>query len=107
MKYRLASTSTTPRIRRSRLSSMLLRQDTAMADTAMNVRRIGRRRFQDTDFRSLKEIAADVVRARRPDRVVASPYDGRRKGSIVIMKMPKPKPVVRWIKLAPIQRRNM
>jgi hypothetical protein len=29
-----------------------------------------------------------------------------RKGSIVMMKMPKPKPVVRWMKLAPMLSKN-
>ena len=45
--------------------------------------------------------------ANRPDSVVASPYVGRKKGSIVIMKMPKPKPVVRCTKLAPMLNKNM
>ena len=45
--------------------------------------------------------------ARSPERVVASPYVGRKNGSIVIMKMPKPKPVVRCTKLAPMLNRNM
>jgi hypothetical protein len=35
-----------------------------------------------------------------PDNVVASPYDGNRSGSAVMMKIPNPKPVVLWIKLA-------
>jgi hypothetical protein len=42
-----------------------------------------------------------------PDRVVASPYVGMRYGSIVMMKIPKPKPVVRCTKLAPMLSRNM
>jgi hypothetical protein len=45
--------------------------------------------------------------ASNPESVVASPYVGMRNGSIVIMKMPNPKPVVRWMKLAPMLRRNM
>jgi len=48
-----------------------------------------------------------VVMARSPERVVASPYVGRKKGSIVMMKMPKPKPIVRCTKLAPMLNRNM
>ena len=36
-----------------------------------------------------------------------SPHDDSRGGSIVIMKMPKPKPVVRCTKLAPMLNRNM
>lgn len=43
----------------------------------------------------------DVTHARSPDSVVASPYDGRRYGSTVIMKMPKPKPDTRCTKAAP------
>ena len=43
--------------------------------------------------------------ARSPESVVASPYVGRKNGSIVMMKMPKP--VVRCTKLAPILSRNM
>lgn len=45
---------------------------------------------------------SDVTEARSPDRVVASPYDGIRYGSIVMMKMPKPKPLTRCTKLAPM-----
>ena len=52
-------------------------------------------------------MTAEVVMAKSPERVVASPYVGRKNGSIVIMKMPKPKPVVRCTKLAPMLNRNM
>ena len=52
-------------------------------------------------------MTAEVVMARSPERVVASPYVGRKNGSIVMMKMPKPKPVVRCTKLAPMLRRNI
>ncbi len=52
-------------------------------------------------------MTAEVVMARSPERVVASPYVGRKNGSIVMMKMPKPKPVVRCTKLAPMLNRNM
>jgi len=45
--------------------------------------------------------------ASSPESVVASPYVGMRNGSIVMMKMPKPKPVVRCMKLAPMLSRNM
>ena len=45
--------------------------------------------------------------ARSPESVVASPYVGRKNGSIVMMKMPKPKPVVRCTKLAPMLNRKM
>ena len=52
-------------------------------------------------------MTAEVVIASSPESVVASPYVGRKKGNIVIMKMPKPKPVVRCTKLAPMLRRNI
>ena len=52
-------------------------------------------------------IAMEVVSARRPDKAVASPYEGIRKGRAVIMNMPNPKPVVRCTKLAPAASRNM
>ena len=52
-------------------------------------------------------MTAEVVIARSPESVVASPYVGIKNGSIVIMKMPKPKPVVRCTKLAPMLSRNM
>lgn len=49
----------------------------------------------------------DVVIASSPDNVVASPYEGKRYGSIVIINIPKPKPVVRWMKLARMLSKNM
>ena len=52
-------------------------------------------------------MTAEVVIASSPESVVASPYVSRKKGNIVIMKMPKPKPVVRCTKLAPMLRRNI
>jgi hypothetical protein len=52
-------------------------------------------------------MTAEVVIARSPESVVASPYVGRKNGSIVMMKMPKPKPVVRCTKLAPMLNKNM
>ena len=48
----------------------------------------------------------EVVIARMPERVVASPKEGMIEGSIVMMKMPKPKPVVRCTKLAPMLNRK-
>lgn len=50
---------------------------------------------------------AEVVSARSPDKVVASAYDGIRKGRRVIMNIPKPKPVVLCTKLAPTVNRNI
>lgn len=51
-------------------------------------------------------IISEVVIARMPERVVASPKEGMIEGSIVMMKMPKPKPVVRCTKLAPMLNRK-
>ena len=52
-------------------------------------------------------MTAEVVMARSHESVVASPYVGRKNGSIVMMKMPKPKPVVRCTKLAPMLNKNI
>ena len=60
----------------------------------MKVTRIGMSLFQVTFLRSLKAMTEDVVRARRPERAVASAYDGIMNGSNVIMNMPNPNPVV-------------
>ena len=79
----------------------------AAAEMMMNVMRMGNRRFHVIYFLILMLIMADVVRARRPERVVASPYEGIKKGSKVIMKMPKPNPVVLCTKLAPTASRNI
>ena len=50
---------------------------------------------------------SELLRAISPESVVASPYDGRRYGRRVIMKIPNPKPVVDCTKLAPMERMNM
>ena len=76
-------------------------------EMTMKVSRIGTSLFHVMNFLILMHMSMEVVMARSPERVVASPYDGIRKGSIVIMKIPKPKPVVRCTKLAPIVRRNI
>ena len=73
----------------------------------MNVTRMGISLFQVMNFLIRSVIIIEEVRARMPERVVASPREGIRKGRIVIMKMPNPKPVVRWTKLAPMQRRKI
>ena len=49
----------------------------------------------------------EVVNASNPDKAVASPYEGIRKGSRVMIKIPKPKPVVLCTKLAPVASRNI
>ena len=76
-------------------------------DMMMNVSRIGMSLLHVMNFLILMHMSVEVVMARSPERVVASPYDGIRNGSMVIMKIPKPKPVVRCTKLAPIVRRNI
>ena len=72
-----------------------------------NVISIGSSLFQVMYALILKVMIADVVSARSPDNVVASAYDGIRKGRRVIMNIPKPKPVVLWTKLAPTARMNI
>jgi hypothetical protein len=68
---------------------------------------MGKRRFHVIYFRYLNIATEDDVSARRPERVTASPYDGMRKGSAVIMNMPNPNPMVLWMKLAPAASRNI
>jgi len=103
----LITISATPRICFSMRSSMRVRAKIAIVETMINVSNIGHSRFQVTKLRSFQTMTAEVVMANSPERVVASPYVGRKNGSIVMMKMPKPKPVVRCTKLAPILSRNM
>lgn len=79
----------------------------AIVETIINVSSIGQSRFQVTYSLSRHTMTAEVVMARSPESVVASPYVGRKNGSIVMMKMPKPKPVVRCTKLAPMLNKNM
>lgn len=73
----------------------------------MNVSRIRHSLIQTMYRRSRHTMAADVVIANSPDSVVASPYEGRKNGSMVMMKMPNPNPVVRCTKLAPMQSKKM
>ncbi len=76
-------------------------------DMTMNVASMGRRRFHVMNLLIRMTMKMEVVIARSPERVVASPYDGMRKGSMVMMNIPKPNPVVRWTKLAPTVSRNI
>ena len=48
-----------------------------------------------TNFRYFSIATVADVSERSPDNVTASPYDGIRKGSAVIMNIPNPKPMVR------------
>ena len=97
----------TPRIRFSMWSSMRVKAKMAIVETTINVISIGQSRFQVTYSLSRHTMTAEVVMANRPESVVASPYVGRKNGSIVMIKMPKPKPVVRCTKLAPMLNKNM
>lgn len=76
----------------------------APMDTIINVDKIGRSLLQTINLYFRMTMKRDVVNARMPDNVVASPCEDMMVGNIVIMKMPKPKPVVRCTKLAPILR---
>ena len=88
-------------------SSTRVKAKIAIVETTTKESSIGQSRCQVTYLRNRQTMTAEVVIANRPESVVASPYVGRKNGSIVIIKMPKPKPVVRCTKLAPILSRNM
>ena len=77
----------------------------AMEENRKNAANIGNIRFQDTYFIYLNITTIDDVNESIPESVTDSAYEGIRKGSTVIMNMPKPKPVVRWTKLAPVAKR--
>ena len=99
--------SATPRIRFNIWSSIRVSVNIAIVETMIKVSSIGHNRFQVMKLRSFQTMTDEVVIANRPECVVASPYVGRKNGSIVMIKMPKPKPVVRCTKLAPMLSRNM
>ena len=87
--------------------SILSSREIAIVENIANAARIGRRRFQFTYLMyCIITTVADVSES-RPERVTASAYDGMRKGRAVMMKMPNPKPMVLWMKLAPAARRNI
>jgi hypothetical protein len=79
----------------------------AIVDVTIKMERMGTSLFQVMYFQYLQAPITDVANANIPDSAVASPYDGIRKGSNVIMKMPNPNPVVLCTKLAPTARRNI
>ena len=99
--------SATPRICLRIWSSMRVSAKIAIVETMINVSSIGHSRFQVMKLCSFQAMTAEVVMASRPESVVASPYVGSKNGSIVMIKMPKPKPVVRCTKLAPMLNKNM
>ncbi len=103
----LMTINATPRIRFKIWSSMRVKAKMAIVETTINVSSIGQSRFQVTYSLSRHTMTAEVVMARSPESVVASPYVGRKNGSIVMMKMPKPKPVVRCTKLDQMLNKNM
>ena len=103
----LTNIRTMPRIFLSEYSCIPLSIQIDIVDVTRNTDSIGRSLFQVILLRYLYAAIIDVVRARSPDRAVASPYEGIRKGRCVIMKMPNPKPVVRCTKLAPVASRNI
>jgi hypothetical protein len=76
----------------------------AIVEKILNAATMGRRRFHVTYFRYWIITTVAEVRDNRPERVTASAYDGIRKGSAVMMNIPKPNPIVLWMKLAPAAR---
>jgi len=72
-----------------------------------NAERIGISLFHVTILLYFHAAMIEVVRASRPERVVASAYEFIRNGSIVMMNMPNPKPVVLWTRLAPAASRSI
>ena len=87
------------------LPSILSSINIAIVENITNAATMGKRRFQFTNFRYLNITIVAEVSDKRPERVTASPYEGIRKGSTVIMNMPNPKPIVLCTKLAPAARK--
>jgi hypothetical protein len=83
------------------LSSILM----AIDENMMNAATIGKSLFQLTYFIYFTITTVAEVSESRPESVTASPYEGIRKGSAVIMNMPNPNPIVLCTKLAPAARR--
>ena len=97
----------TPRIILIVLPSILSSRRIAIVEKTVNAAIIGRSLFQVTYLTYLIITTVADVKDNRPDRVTASAYDGIRNGNAVIMNIPKPKPMVRCIKLAPAASRIM
>ena len=79
----------------------------AIVEKMMKDAKTGNNRFHVTYLKYFNITTVADVSESSPERVTASPYEGMRKGSAVMMNMPNPKPRVRCTKLAPIARRNM
>ena len=88
-------------------SCITLSRQIAAVEVRRKMERIGMSLFQAMNRLYFIAATRDVVKANNPDNAVASPYEGIRKGSRVIMKMPNPNPVVLCTKLAPTARRNI
>lgn len=88
-------------------SCITFRRHIAAVEVRRNIESIGMSLFQVMNRLYFIEAINDVVSANNPDNAVASPYDGIRNGSNVIMKMPNPNPVVLCTKLAPTASRNI
>ena len=94
-KYILTAISTAPKIVLNVTSFISERRHIDRVEIMRKMESMGISLFRLTFLLYFHAATAEVVRASSPDKAVASPYEGIRKGSIVIMKMPKPKPVVR------------
>ena len=87
--------------------SILSSRYIATVEKIVNATMIGRKRFQFTYLMYWAITTVAEVSENRPESVTASAYDGMRKGSAVMMKMPNPNPMVLWMKLAPAARRSI
>ena len=87
--------------------SILSSMQIAMVENITNANVIGKKRFHVTYFTYFTITTAADVSDSIPDSVTASAYDGIRKGRAVMMNIPNPNPMVLWMKLAPIARRNI
>ena len=88
-------------------SCITLSRHIAAVEVRRKMERMGMSLFQVMNRLYFIAATRDVVKANNPDSAVASPYEGIRKGSRVIMKMPNPNPVVLCTKLAPTASRNI
>ena len=107
LKYRLMIISTMPKIILIVFPSILSRRHIAMVENTTNAATKGSNRFHVTNFIYFSITTVAEVSESNPESVTASPYEGIRKGSAVIMNMPNPKPMVRCTKLAPAAKRTI
>ena len=64
-------------------------------------------RLQRMYFQLRIAIIKAVLPANNPESITDSPYEGNRKGKNIITKIPKPKPLTLWMKLAIIERNKI